>query len=268
MGDLEERHNKALEEVLSQLDLVEKEHKIEVAEKAALVNEQHDTVDDLMSQLKQAEARAAAADDIASKLSSELERTEGVFADLDELKRELYSFKDMHSRYVVEVEEQREKACEEAREEMIERAEVQFKQANELYVKLKKQYDAAKSKIEKLETEAKRFKEKHTSMSMNNEAREVELCAEVAKLRAEHAKIEADNAQKAKEYRAEMERLLQATKDFEIMRDDALKRSHSLQNTLDSVIAEKDKLKREYDEVQSVCEELMTMVESPGRQRR
>ena len=36
---------------------------------------------------------------------------------------------------------------------MIERAEVQFRQANDLYVKLKKQYDNSKSKADRLDKE-------------------------------------------------------------------------------------------------------------------
>jgi hypothetical protein len=39
--------------------------------------------------------------------------------------------------------ERRERACNEAPEEMIERAELEFKAANDLYVKMKREYDSS-----------------------------------------------------------------------------------------------------------------------------
>lgn len=90
---------------------------------------------------------------------------------------------------------------------------------------------------------------------------EVDLKAEVAKLRASQAKVEAEAVQKAKEYRKEMESLLKEANDFEKKLEEAESTNHSAQRKLATIAAEKEKLEKEHNEVKSVCEELMTMVE-------
>jgi hypothetical protein len=76
---------------------------------------------------------------------------------------------------------------------------------------------------------------------------EIDLKAEVAQLKANQAKIENEAAQKARDYRREMERLLQATQDFETKVDDAETTSRNIQTTLATVVSEKEKLQQEYE---------------------
>ena len=106
--------------------------------------------------------------------------------------------------------------------------------------------------------------------SEKNDA-EVSFKAELAQANAKTAKIEADAANRAKEYRREMEGLLQAAKEFEQKADSAEALSRNVQKTLASLVVEKDKLERshqalrdEHEEMKQVCEELMSELE--GRQ--
>jgi hypothetical protein len=85
-------------------------------------------------------------------------------------------------------------------------------------------------------------------------------------LKAENSKIEEEAARKGKEYRKEMERLLQAAEDFEKKYKAAEHTSRHAYKKLAAVNAEKDKLQKECDEIKSVCEELMAMVEGQHQQ--
>ena len=105
------------------------------------------------------------------------------------------------------------------------------------------------------------MKKKVERVAKEKESCEIDLKAEVAQLNAAKSKIEADAAQKAKEYRRELERLLQTAKAFEAKADEAGKTSRSIQTTLATVVAEKEKLQKEYEEMKSVSEELMAIVE-------
>jgi uncharacterized coiled-coil protein SlyX len=157
-----------------------------------------------------------------------------------------------------EFEAVKEAACDDARQEMVARAEIQFKQANQLYIKLKKQYDLCKQKVENLEKELKTTKgrlEKAETVELN-------LKEEVAELQVSKTKTEADAAKKGKEYRREMERLLKVAADFEKKLKEAEVSNRQNMTKLSSATSAKERLQHEYDEMKNVCEELMTMVES------
>ena len=62
-----------------------------------------------------------------------------------------------------------------------------------------------------------------------------------------------------------MERLLQTAKEFEAKAEEATSTSRSIQTTLATMVAEKQKLQQEYEEMKSVSEELMAIVEGGER---
>jgi hypothetical protein len=106
------------------------------------------------------------------------------------------------------------------------------------------------------------------SLAAEKSDMEVSLRAEVAHAHAGTAKVEADSAQKAKDYRREMEGLLHAAKDFEEKADAAESLSRNVQKTLAALVVAKDgverahdSLKQEHEEMKQVCEELMAELE-------
>ena len=252
---------KETEEILSQLNVVEKEHREKMANLEKTCGEKDAIITALGSQLAAAQSRSKIAEETQKELNDDLENSRientRLSVELEKVTDEFSSLKESFERFKEESEASRQKACDEAREEMIERAEVQFKQANDLYVKLKKQYDLTRKKMEAHEKELKEAKTQLEKV----ESSEIDLKTQIAELKAESAKVEAESAKKSKEYRREMERLLQAAEGFEKKCQAAEASSRAAYKKLNSITAEKEKLQKEHDEVKSVCEELMAMVE-------
>jgi hypothetical protein len=263
-----ESHTRELEELVSQLDLVEAEQNTKMVDQEKAAMEKDAIISALGTQLADANTRTATMDSLEADLANaQLEAKH----EKERVTRELDSMKATYEQYVTEAEELKERACDDAREEMIERAEIQFRQANDLYVKLKKQYDASKIKVEKVNGELEVARMELDLVMRSKEESEAELRSELANIKALNAKIEADGAQKAKEYRREMERLLKAAKDFEKKAEQERDSCRSIQKTLKSAVMEKDKLvaqykslEQEHEEMKQVCEELMAELE--GRQ--
>ena len=264
-------HTMQLDELLQQLDLVEAEHKEKMTQKEGSTFEKDAIIKALGMQLAEAENRTIEIDAAHKKLTEEasLAREEATTAaqEVETMKAALDKAKASHENFMAGEVERQERACEEAREEMIERAEVQFKSANDLYVKLKKEYDASIAKVDRLESELKEAKRSIEAAKNEQEDCVADLKADVAQLKALNAKTESDSAQRAKEYRREMESLLKAAKDFENKLEDAEATSHSLEQSLSALVSGKAKLQNEYDEMKNVCEELMLMVEGQEGQK-
>jgi hypothetical protein len=265
----EENHNKIFEDLLAQLDMVEAEHITSIAVKDKALAEKEAIVDALGSQLAEAQRRTSEAvmNRNAEVLAAvELRNTcQTLERQAQTLKKEIRDLKEAQKIFLKESSIAKDKACEQAREEMIEKAEVQFQQANEHYIALRNQYDESLERAKKYENELKQLKKELERMVKEKESSEIDLKAANAQINAEKAKIEADSAQKAKEYRHELERLLQTAKDFEAKAEEAYKTSRSIQTALATVVAEKEKLQQEYDDMKSVSEELMAIVEGGER---
>ena len=75
------------------------------------------------------------------------------------------------------------------------------------------------------------------------------------------ATIEANASRKVKQYRHELECSKEAEAAMRKKLDEALTTSRTVQTTLASVVAEKERLLQEHEEMKAVCEELMVMVE-------
>jgi hypothetical protein len=264
-------HRMQLDELLAQLDLVEAEHKQKISEAEKVTNEKDTVIADLGAQLADAHAREQEVDATHKKLAVNLARVEEEAAqakeDVEDLKKKLEKSKAASDKFMAGEAERRERACDEAREEMIERAELQFKAANDLYVKLKREYDSSIGKVERLESELKSVKAKLEKAKNEKEDALADLKVEVAELKAANASTESDAASRAKDYRREMEGLLKAANDFENKVKDAESTSRSLERSLSAVAAAKTKLQQEYDEMKNVCEELMVMVEGQPKDR-
>jgi hypothetical protein len=255
---LQAAHAKESEDLLAQLDLVEAEHKEKLTQLSELVAQKDAAIAALGRSLVEASAQEKATDNTTRELERTKDALTKAHTELRCIQMEFDALQKSHATYVKEAETTKEKACEEAREEMVRRAEEQFKQANGLYVKLKKQYDISKKKVESLERETRRASGRKTDKT---DSSEVDLRSEIAQLQASKAKIEADAARKAKEYRREMERLLKGAEGFEKKLRESESATRHVSKKLAVVVSEKSKLQKEHDEIKNVCEELMSMVE-------
>jgi hypothetical protein len=255
-------HTVELDDLLAQLDLVEAEHKEKILE---ATTEKDTIIAALDAQVADANTQENDVDATHKKLTVDLARVqeEAVRAkeDFEKLKGELETSKSAHDRFMSSEVERRERACDEAREEMIERAEIQYKAANDLYVKLKKEHVSSVGNEERLEDELKSVKMKLEKANNEKEETVADLKVKIAKLEAVNARFESDAAQREKEGRREIEGLRKAARDFENKFEDAKSTSRSQKRSLSAAVAAKTKVQQELDEMKIVCEELMTMVE-------
>jgi hypothetical protein len=259
-----------LDELIVQLDLVEAEHKEKIAETEKVTIEKDTIIATLYAQIADAYTREKEVDATHKKLpldpASAQEEATGANVDAEKLIGELEASKAIHDYFMIGEVDRRERACDEAREEMIQRAEIQFKAANAIYIKLKKEHDSTIGMLASLECELKSAKTKLNDTKNEKEGSLAHLKAEVAELEAAHARFESDAAQEAMVYRLEIEGLLKDTKDFETRLKNAESTSRNLRRSLSEVVETKTKLQQEYDEMKTVCEELLAMVE--GQQGR
>jgi chromosome segregation ATPase len=266
LTQVNEAHEKEQDQMTRKFGEAESDYRARFTDLQKSTSEKDAIITALGSQLADAHGRSKKGDEhvrgLTDKLAQSRKELTQAYGEIGRLKHELQTLSEKHEAFVKDAESAKEEACEEARDEMIERAEIQFKQANELYVKLKKQYDVCKKKVTALDSELSKTKqslrEHETSQSGFKE--------QVDSLKAENSKIEEEATRKGKEYRKEMERLLQAAEDFEKKFKAAEDTSRHAYKKLATVKAEKDKLQAECDEIKSVCEELMAMVEGQNQQ--
>ena len=127
---------------------------------------------------------------------------------------------------------------------MIERAELQSKAANAIYIKLRKEHDSTIGMVESLKRELKSVETKLEIVGNEKEDSLYDFEVDIAELETANARLESDAAQRAKGYRLELEGQLKATKGFERRLEDAESISRSLY-----------RLQQECDEMKNVCEE-------------
>lgn len=78
----------------------------------------------------------------------------------------------------------------------------------------------------------------------------------------DHAKSESQAAQKAREYESELESLKEVDKELRSKLSDAEFASRSVEKMLASVVAEKEKLFAENENLKELCEEAMSLAET------
>jgi chromosome segregation ATPase len=170
---------------------------------------------------------------------------------------EIKALKESHTKFRVQAELEKEKACEEAREETIQLAESQFENANELYKNLKKQFDTSVATIHTLENELE-------AVQVRLEETKAELAdckAKFGRLKSLQAHVEADAARKTQEHHHERDRLQEEIHHLRVqLKEEQANNRHSHQE-LTQTLADRAKLQKDHDEIKAMCEELMTMIE-------
>jgi chromosome segregation ATPase len=181
-------HGKEIEELLSQLDMVEAEHNERYKQKDKYMKEKDTVISALGSQLADAQSRLGANHESQESLAKELEalreNLDMARAEIEARNQDIVRLVAEHQRGIDAEMILREEAIELAREEMIERAEVQFQQANATYKKLKHEFDSATSKIATLERDVRFAKKEAAEMKKRQEGREVDLADELAQAKS------------------------------------------------------------------------------------
>ena len=255
--EIAQKHAKELEELIAQLDLVEKDHEEKLKASMSSAEEKDKIITAMSERLAEAMDRFKNLQEDSKNVVALQENLTEALVQIETLKAELVDLHLSHKEVLLEQDKLREAACEEAREEMITKAESQFKLANDTYIKLKKNYDGCKSKIETLKQEIK-----------DNKIAEDMLRQEISEQKAINDKMQADSAVKAQEHRNEIEQLLLAAEELDKRSGNHSKSMKALEKKLAESEAEKaqlaadlEKLYQEHAELRAVCEELMSELE-------
>uniref|UniRef100_A0A7S2USE7 Uncharacterized protein n=1 Tax=Attheya septentrionalis TaxID=420275 RepID=A0A7S2USE7_9STRA len=247
-----------IEDVLSQLDVVEAEHhekhrlsELQVAQKDAIISalgtqlaEANSVTGALqkeqemaISRVKVAEAKAATANEQVQQLESTIHKL-----DLD------------HGKELKEERDKRRVACEEVKVDMIQEAEAQFATANAHYLKLKSEHETAKDNARVMERDLASAKAESAKAMKEKKTIQVDFAAEVSQLKAALATEEAKLLQYKKEQSVQLEELT-------VELAEAKANCTAAHSSLASLVMEKEKMIKENVDLNGVCEELMAMVE-------
>jgi hypothetical protein len=186
--DVRAEHGAEIEEMLSQLDLVEAEADQRFTRTEKVVTAKDAVISALGSQLAEAQTRLNSFTERHDSMSRELEATheEAQYAasGIERKNQEIQRMKVAHQQVLENELVLREKTCQDARDEMIARAEQQFAQANATYKKLKHEYDTAVVKLSGLEKDIKMAKKEVHEAKKKQESREFDLADELAQAKA------------------------------------------------------------------------------------
>lgn len=270
LNEVKNAQGREIEEIAAELDRLEAENAEKIGNLQAELNVKDEMVNALGKSLAEAMERK---ERLEKDFEARQEEMGTMRVELDEgsrairtLKEEIYTVRSDHKKAMAEEKLRRQEACEKAQQETIHEAEVQFSAANKQYLKLKTEYAESKKMAKQLETDLTKVKLDSDKLEKNQEMMEKEYESKIRDLKATLARVEADNARSAKQYTTEItdmrERERQLEKEFEKSRVDR----DAAHSSLSSIVAEKERLKKENKELNDVCEELMAMVEGQGGQ--
>ena len=188
MRKVRDEHTAQIDEMLSQLDLVEAEHNEHKAAMERALVEKDAIISALGSQLAEAQHQR-------ELLESEIEKATGSLASTEEMLRQsqqviteleglLTELRAEHNRAIEEQCRKGQKHSEQVRNETIAAAEVQFQKANEHYMALRQEYDAASRKAGKLEMEVRMLRREAENAKSEAVSKEVALASELAQSKA------------------------------------------------------------------------------------
>ena len=158
-------------------------------------------------------------------------------------------------------EENRQNAIKQAQNEIVKEAQEQFAQANESYKKLKAKHSSSLQSVKQLEEDLKRAKVQSEVLVQEQKKKEKEMKAKVAALKSKLERVEDENGADAKKYTLEIADMREKEQTLRVQLEEVNKAKEAAHITLDSLISEKNKLKKENDELQDICNELMIEAE-------
>ena len=261
-----ESNRDELDEIMLALSDLEEEQKERNAQHETLLKEKDAIVAALGSQLAETQKRIISLEDSLTENTIALKRAEEdairVKIGADSSQSELAKMKESHSRTLFSEQQKNAKAIEVAREETIQEAEEQFKAANDVYRKVVQDYKAEQKKAAELSDDITTVKLDLEKAKKVYASKIAELNANVAELKSSKAQADASAAREVKKHLDELEKLRAVEKDLRERISQRELTSRSLQKLLATVMAEKERLAAENEELQRVCEETLSLYES------
>jgi len=274
-----EEHANEIDELLIQLDLVEDEHreemerlkveKEEAVSKVLLNQSQESTASSNKNSIVDTEERqridspnnknaVSATKYLETKVALETAQRE-----CTRLSEQLAETILAHERVLVKERREHADTCQRIKKKMIKAAEEQFSRANEIYDKLKKEYETLKMKNDALEQDELPKLKQQVEYSMTNQlSKDAENKENVAQLKIDLANAETSLAKATREYGSEME-LWGITKQNLLERLQLAEMNcAAAHQSLATLHKEKEELQYELDDTKNVCEELMTLAEN------
>ena len=186
--ELSKEHAAEIDELISQLDLVEAESKKESTTLEATMKQKDAIVAALGTQLAEATSKINELEAEHQKLVDMLSTAKGE-AHLAEIKfvalvSDMERSKMEHNNDMEEEKQKRNEACEKVRSEMIKRAEEQFAKANVEYLRVKAELEAAVNKIGRIERELRVVSTKFDAIKKEQATKEISMVAELAQAKA------------------------------------------------------------------------------------
>ena len=183
-----EEYTAQIDEMLSQLDLVEAEHNQRNTTMQKSVIEKDAIISALGSQLAEAQHRRSQLEAENKKNAQALKAAEENLRLSQNSVAEVEAFgEELRVEHAVAIEEQRRLGraqCDQVRDETIAAAEEQFRKANEHYMSLKQEYDSSIVKIGKLEKELRSVRREFENAKSEGVAREAVMASELAQSKA------------------------------------------------------------------------------------
>lgn len=237
-------HEDQIDEILDQLNSIENTYGKEIASLKDRLSKKEIMEEGLLSSLTSYQLKNA-------EIKQKYEQT---LTNLDEAKQE---FEAEHERYAAlmrEMEHDKMMFVNAAREEVRSAAELQFASAQKTFVKLKQDYKQCLEERDTLEQQCGDMIEKFDCLEVKERSQE----AMISNLMVQGADSE---AKMATEKAAALKIKQEYTEKAHAMNKKANRENAEAYALVDQAIKEKEALKKENSELQSLCEELMAIVE-------
>lgn len=259
ISNIQNEHANEIEEMIAQLDEVEAEHERKLHDEILHVSSQKEIVITALS-AHLAEERKKVEDMILEqeRYREIIEETENT---AQSYKVELEVCIREHEEILLEEKKNRRISEKKIEQDMRNAAEQQFNEANKIYLTLKREYDLVEEDNDRLTKEIKAVDSIVEGLKRESKNKEMEYMNEIAQLKAELATAQANQTRLDHEYSSEIESLKDSEQILKQKLEEATTNYTQVHMSLATVVSEKNKLEKENLELNSVCEELMAMVE-------
>jgi hypothetical protein len=248
---LDDEHRSEIDELIQQLDDVEREQESKYKDLQQRVTEKETIISVLSSQLVEANAAARRMDQKRlideEQIAATKEELSLCRQEVLSLQKKVETIKAEHAEDMEKESAKRRKAIQLVTEDVKAAAEAQFAEANKHYIRLKHEYDSTKSEIKKLS-------DAHDNFVKDSKANEVSMLAIITKLKAELASAEARVAEVTQQYSVELETIRLADRALRSELEETKKKCVLAHSSLAHMA-------RENEELRKISEELMAMVE-------
>jgi len=264
--ELRKEHTGEIDELISQLDLVEAENKKVSIALETKMKQKDAIIAALGTQLAEATSRSSELDaehqTYVDALKAATEEANLTKIQYSTLLASWERSKLEHKKAMDDEKRKRHEARDEVRAEMIAAAEEQFAKANVEYLRLKSEFELTVARLGKAEREIQAMSIILEVARKEQATKEMDMAAELAQAKAVIATNEANSARKVQEYTIVVERLNATQRDMQTKLDESNENCKAAHLSLGSIVAEKEKLVLENKDLKEVCEELMAMVEA------